>query len=277
MPVAQLPPAVLEQLCSVMADTNTGLTGTEIGRLLHQCGIDDVEPANTKRHRLFSALSRRQEQDRCANNIIAFLKASYGPVRFTGSPVAFEAKRTEINQVLSFVGLEFTESGECREVPKVSSLRESALRANRLKRQLEERAVHHEVLAFCREELLVENFFHAVLEATKSVAEKVRQRTGLTADGGELIDEAFAFKGRIPHLALSSLTTESEQSEQKGFMNLLKGLFGTFRNPVAHAPKITWAVSEQDALDILSLVSLAHRRIDAAVQAHKMSTTATGS
>jgi uncharacterized protein (TIGR02391 family) len=69
---------------------------------------------------------------------------------------------------------------------------------------------------------------------------------------------------------LNSLQTESEQSEQRGFMNLLKGLFGTFRNTTAHAPKITWKIEEQDALDILSLVSLVHRRLDTAVEARKI-------
>jgi uncharacterized protein (TIGR02391 family) len=55
--------------------------------------------------------------------------------------------------------------------------------------------------------------------------------------------------------------------EQRGFMNLLKGLFGTFRNTAAHAPKITWKIDEQDALDILSLISLVHRRLDSATRA----------
>lgn len=50
-------------------------------------------------------------------------------------------------------------------------------------------------------------------------------------------------------------------------MNLLKGLFGTFRSPTAHAPKITWAIAERDALDLLTLVSLLHRRLDQAILA----------
>ena len=35
-----------------------------------------------------------------------------------------------------------------------------------------------------------------------------------------------------------------------------------FRNPTAHAEKIYWPIGEQDALDILSLVSLVHRKLD---------------
>lgn len=71
-----------------------------------------------------------------------------------------------------------------------------------------------------------------------------------------------AFVGQQPVLALGSLTTESEKSEQKGFANLLIGLFGAVRNPLAHAPKTNWPISEQDALDILMLVSLIHRKLD---------------
>ena len=51
-------------------------------------------------------------------------------------------------------------------------------------------------------------------------------------------------------------------------MNLIKGVFGAFRNTAAHAPQIHWAVSEQDALDILTTLSLVHRRLDAAIQTH---------
>jgi uncharacterized protein (TIGR02391 family) len=104
--------------------------------------------------------------------------------------------------------------------------------------------------------------FHAVFEATKSVAEKIRQRTGLTSDGADLVDKAFS--GGTPLLAINTLRTETEQSEQKGFVNLVKGMFSTFRNVTGHAPKITWPISEMDALDLLSLVSYIHRRIDAA-------------
>ncbi len=64
----------------------------------------------------------------------------------------------------------------------------------------------------------------------------------------------------------SALVTDTEQGEQRGFATLLKGVFATFRNPVAHAPRISWQVSEQDALDLLTLASYLHRRLDGAVR-----------
>lgn len=118
----------------------------------------------------------------------------------------------------------------------------------------------------CRTELLQDNYFHAVLEATKSVAEKIRVRTGLTRDGHRLVDDAFGQAGgSSPRLAFNSLRTDTERSEHLGLMNLMKGAFSAFRNPTAHEPKTRWVVSEEDALDLLSVLSLLHRRLDNAV------------
>jgi uncharacterized protein (TIGR02391 family) len=102
-----------------------------------------------------------------------------------------------------------------------------------------------------------------LLEATKSIGEKIRGRTNLDCDGTELIDRALA--GQRPALALNSLQTETERGEQRGFVNLLKGVLGTFRNPTAHVPKLCWSITELDALDLLTIVSYVHRRLDAAV------------
>ena len=47
-------------------------------------------------------------------------------------------------------------------------------------------------------------------------------------------------------------------------MNLLKGLYGTIRNPLAHDPELEWPMTEQDALDILTMISLVQRKLDQA-------------
>ena len=88
--------------------------------------------------------------------------------------------------------------------------------------------------------------------------------SGLGTDGAELVNTVFSVK--LPILAINSLKTETEISEQKGFSNILVGLFGTVRNPTAHSPKIVWPMSELDALDIFSLVSFIHRKLDGAIK-----------
>ena len=124
--------------------------------------------------------------------------------------------------------------------------------------------MHPDVLRFCRPELVQKNYFHAVFEATKSVAEKIRMRTGYTSDGSRLVGDALGIgSSGMPALAFNMLSNETERSEHTGLTMLIKGMFGTFRNTTAHAPKITWPIELEDALDLLTLASLLHRRLDA--------------
>ena len=104
-----------------------------------------------------------------------------------------------------------------------------------------------------------ENYFHAVFEATKGLAQRIREMVGIEADGAALIDRVFSISK--PMLAINTLQTETEKSEHKGFAALLRGCFGAVRNPLAHEPKILWE-GEDDAADYLSLVSLLHRKLD---------------
>jgi uncharacterized protein (TIGR02391 family) len=267
--IPKLDDANLQALCDILGATDTGLTGSEIGRYLGECGIADPIPQMTKRHRLYEALRARQNADACANNVLKFVTHVMSPVRHVGHREYFEAERGKLNAVLAFSGFTLAEDGKLRQVDTVHTLTEAEARANVLRKALVERKVHSDVLRFCRAELVADNYFHAVFEATKSIADKLRQRTGLTTDGSQLVDEALAIgKAGHPRLAFNSLATESERSEHSGLMNLIKGIFGAFRNTTAHAPKIHWNVTEQDALDILTTISLIHRRLDAAVRTH---------
>jgi uncharacterized protein (TIGR02391 family) len=75
-------------------------------------------------------------------------------------------------------------------------------------------------------ELLVDNYFHAVFGATKSVAEELRQKTGLGSDGSQPVDEALGIgNAGSPRLAFNSLRTESERNEHSSLMNLIKRVF----------------------------------------------------
>ena len=256
----------LRALCDVLGETDAGLTGREIGELLSTCCIADPARGITKRRRLFEALSARQSQDQCSNNVLRFIQEVMAPVRYREEPNIFDSRRHDVNEVLAFQGWQVGEDGNLRTVEKVRTLTEAQERAGRLRKELQRRAVHPDILQFCRTELLEMNYFHAVLEATKSVAEKIRQKTGLQFDGAPLVDAAFGIgSSGQPLLAFNSLQSRWEQSEHTGLTNLLKGAVGTFRNPTAHAPKISWGVTERDALEALTLLSMLHRRLDGSV------------
>lgn len=256
----------LQAICDVLGDTGSGLTGSEIDQLLRRIGVDSGSGSN-KRSRLLDSLSARQRRDRCGNLVVAFVKAAMEPVSYRGRSHVFDARRQELNEALAFCGYELREDGELVVKAAVKTLGEAEERAGRLRAELRRRNVHSDVLAFCRAELLEKNCFHAVLEATKSVAEKIRKRSGLSGDGAALIDQAFGLGSTgMPFLAFNALSTPTERDEHTGLMNLMKGLFGAFRNPTAHAPRISWPVSEQDAIDLLTMASLLHRRLDGAIR-----------
>lgn len=250
----------LESVCKILANTHDGLTGTEIGYYLKSINIKDIDPTNTKWKRLFNALIERQNSDNAGNKVLGFISQALQPAKYAGNLEIYRDKLEKINVILAFHGLEFREDGQFHITNKVKILSEAEKRASRLKDNLLNRNVHSDLLKFCRAELLQENYFHAVLEATKSIAWKIREKTGLNSDGAKLIDEAFS--GKSPLLKINNLRTETDISEQKGFVNLAKGLFGTFRNPTAHAPKIEWNMAEEDALDLFTLASYVLRRIE---------------
>ncbi len=85
--------ANLEALCDILGDAGTGLTGSEIGRFLRECNIDDPLPGHTKRHRLFEALRQKQSADGYSNAVLAFVKRVMDPVRHVGNREYFETKR----------------------------------------------------------------------------------------------------------------------------------------------------------------------------------------
>lgn len=66
-------------------------------------------------------------------------------------------------------------------------------------------------------------------------------------------------------LAINKLSTISEKSEQTGFANLVKGTFGMFRNTTAHEARVNWTMTKRDAEDLLTIVSMIHRRLDDAI------------
>ena len=254
----------LQAACKVLGDTNRGLTGPEIEYLLQDIKVPDVSPEMTKWKRLFNALVGAQNKHQVGNHLIMFINRALKPVNYLQKRESFEWRRDELNVVLAFSGFSIGEDGKVFRSSRETTLSGARQRAGRMKAALEQRNVHAEVLNYCRAELIQENYFHAVLEAVKGVAERLRQMSGLQSDGAELVTEAFAIKA--PILAVNRLVTDSEKSEQKGFSQLLIGLFGMVRNPLAHAPKVAWPMPEQDALDVLTLVSLVHRKLDAAVK-----------
>lgn len=205
----------LETLCKIIADTHDGLTGSQIEYLLRVLNIEDIDPTNTKWKRLYNALANRQNITQSGNCVLSFIYKSLAPSRFVGRSDFYKELLEKINTVLLFHGLEFREDGKFHAVHSAKTLSEAEIRASKLMEKVAARKLHDHLLKFCKAELLQNNYFHAVLEATKSIASMIRTKTGLTSDGAQLIDEAFGESN--PRLKINEFKTESEISEQKGF------------------------------------------------------------
>ena len=250
-------------LSNIIGETTTGLTNREIHQLLLLAQIeDDVQPGVklSKHQRLYNAFVREIGIHHYSNNIVAFLQLYLDPARYVGNRDLFESRRQVVNAQLAFEGIEIDETGKAVALKeRVSRLQEIELRVKGLHNKLEQRNAHPSVFAYCRTELIADNYFHAVMEANKGLFQRIRDISGVEADGNKLIEQVFSSN---PIVIINNFTKQSEKDEHAGFCNLLRGLCSMFRNPLAHEPKVEWPINEQDALEILGIISYCHRRLD---------------
>ena len=169
----------MEAVCQVLADTNEGLTGSEIGQMLRQVRVSDVDPTNTKWKRLFNALAESQERTRSGDRVLAFVSHALEPARYQGNSSTLEERRDRVNVVLLlYDGLGFRGDGKFHKTKKASSLPEAQQRASRLRSALERREVHPDVLRYCSAEFLGDNPFHASRHSTNTLSSPRTVATG---------------------------------------------------------------------------------------------------
>jgi uncharacterized protein (TIGR02391 family) len=99
-----------------------------------------------------------------------------------------------------------------------------------------------------------------VLEAFKSVNNRVRELSSSNEDGQPLM--ARVFRPESPVLCLADLGDETGRNIQAGYHHMFMGAIRGIRNPHAHEhfPKL----DENEALEQLGFASLLMRRLDGA-------------
>ena len=80
------------------------------------------------------------------------------------------------------------------------------------------------------------NFSHAILESMHVITEVLREKAGIDGDGNQLVGQALG--GEEPRIRLNSLQTDSEKNIQRGFENILRGMYSAIRNPRSHESAI---------------------------------------
>jgi uncharacterized protein (TIGR02391 family) len=96
------------------------------------------------------------------------------------------------------------------------------------------------------------------LNSTIAIFDLIRKRTRIDKDGAELVAEAFSLQR--PLLVFSTLDNESGRNDQKGFIQILQGLYQGVRNPKAHSLAIN--PSQNVAAQYLVFSSLLCRRVE---------------
>lgn len=263
----------LHNISAIIADTNRGLTKSELERHLRESRITLVSDESynngiyykvglNKRDWLYNCFANEINITHSFNKVVKFIEIVMNPINYTKleKREKYQFILEELNKILLLLGYEIDSSGKLTEIVKAKNLDEVDRRVNSLKKKLYDRNIHSEVTKYCVNDYLREDYFDTVFEATKGLAERVREISGLNSDGNELFQNAFATKD--PYIILNMLATDSEKNEYNGLKELLIALFHLVRNPMAHTPKINWKQNENEALDILTIISFTHKYLD---------------
>ena len=270
MALPALTPNQIEQIARIIGNTEKGITGAEIGHHLAQCRMADPDPGYAKWNRLYNAFCSAVNGSGSTNVIFQFIQYCMEPSQGLNNPERYRWIQFELNKVLMLVGIEIRDDGQFHSISKAQSLGEVQRRTKELRQKLTGYGVHPKVLNCCRDELLAQDYFHAVQEAAKSLCDQVRQMSGLILDGTDLFQTAFSIKN--PYIAFNSLRTSSEQNQQNGLKEMLCGVIHMVRNVTAHELRIRWDINEQDAIDILTQISYLHKILDICISVSRATT-----
>lgn len=240
------------------------ITHSKITEYLKDCNISESEGTN-KSDRIYYALKERQDKDGCGNNVAAFILRIISPKRYN-SELEFENDRSQINEKLAFVGYSISQKGELKECAKASTISEAQERSQKIKKKIHGLKIHHDIIPYCDEEWLRDDYFHAIEEVARCVFDVLKQKSGnYSIDGAVLVDFCFALKDEKhpkPKLAFNMLSSDSEISEHKGFANFCKGFYGMYRNPKAHSSRKNEDTSLEQLAEVLVVATIIHNRLD---------------
>lgn len=127
-------------------------------------------------------------------------------------------------------------------------------------RRLDLQHLHAEVVSSASALFADGQYDSAVTEAMKSVEVRVRRLTGSELSGTSLMQETFKPKGFVLDVGVEE--GRSGEDEREGFFYLFRGAMVGIRNPKAH--ELARGNDPDEAIEVLALASLLHRRLDIA-------------
>lgn len=136
------------------------------------------------------------------------------------------------------------------------------------------RHLHPDVQSITKDDYVNQRYFDAAEKATRLYIQKVKDKSGIdTGNESRDMDSAFTVDHGV--LRVTDCTDTTRINIQAGQHMLSKGVVSGFRNPLAHNPEYkkrlvdTGLFTEDDCLDVLSLVSHLFGRLDSSQKSTK--------
>lgn len=237
------------------------MTGSTITKMLELLNIEDNSNQSTKWRRLDFVMRETQTTYSCGNKVLEIIKYVFHPTSsWFPDNNEYKSYINEINKCISFYGYEVQEDGNIHLIKSSKTRTQANERYDSLKSKLIERNIHPQILEFCTQDIVNEDYFSIIFEASKSVYDRIRKMTGINLDGNRLIYTCFDLK--YPIIVFNSLKTDTEKNLYSGLKNILLSIAQIGRNPKAHTPKIYSYDSLDNCLDILNLISFSHKMLD---------------
>lgn len=137
----------LQSICAILADTNRGLTKTELTHTLQHCRISAVDDGKrnigngmyykiglNKRNLLYNCFANEINAKQTYARIYEFVESALNPISYTSAEKRdkYQWLNEEINKVLLLVGLQIQKDGKIANTPKAMTLDEVDRRVNSL-------------------------------------------------------------------------------------------------------------------------------------------------
>lgn len=247
----------LESICKPLGDITTG---SKLTHMFESLGLSNTDENGTKWKRIFNSLSEDWNVTHSYDKLIKVIEWIMSPSLHTDEKAKYEETRDRLNVALSFIGLKLLENGKVIHRQKVETIDEALETVKRLKSDLQKFNIHKEILEFCKPEIISEDLFHLVFEASKCVLQKLRDISGLDTDGNKLVNQCF--DGNNPLVFMNTLRTDDEKSEHKGLQALMNAIVYLYRNPKAHHLRYLSVDTYQTTIEALVMISRARYALE---------------
>lgn len=264
----------IDEISRIIGDLLSGSKITTMFSILKLRNFDEQrEYDSTKWRRISESICEKINQTHSYQPLYDVVKYVSKPSIWVNKVTEWREFQRSINSIFLFHELELKNNGQIESAISPLTASEATERLNTLTDKLKSLSIHENVFKYARIELLKENYFHAILESSKGVFDRLRDISELnTLDGNKLIDAAFSTKCPRVLIKGNMLEKSSEKSAYHGISSLLKTIAFLYRNPRAHDPKLYDITSIEDTIDAFLIMSTAHRQLDKLINVRDLGT-----